>query len=160
MKRRLTYYHHIIKRPYDELIYKFYKAQKLKPSKGDWVNLVENDKQLLKINLGDEEIAKMSKFTFKKFVKKVIAEGAFAYLMKIKETHSKLKDLKYKKLEMQNYIKSDNNLTVDEKCLLFQFRVRQTDVKCDYKTNILFTIVISVPQTNRMINTIYFTTKF
>ena len=38
---------------------------------------------------------------------------------------------------MQNYIKSDNNLTDDEKCLLFQLRVRQTDVKCNYKNKYL-----------------------
>ena len=94
MKRRLMYYHHIIKRPSNELINKFYKAQKLKPSKGDWVKLIENDKQILKIDHEDEEIEKMSKYKFKKFVKKVIAEGALAYLLKIKETHSKLKDLK------------------------------------------------------------------
>ena len=54
-------------------------------------------------------------------------------MLKIKETHSKLKEVEYSKLEMQHYIKSDSNLTDDEKCLLFQFRVRQIDVKCNYK---------------------------
>ena len=75
----------------------------------------------------------MSKYKFKKYIKKVISEKAFEYLIKIKEKHSKLNDISYTKLEMQNYIKSNNSFTDDEKCSLFQFRVRQIDVKCNYK---------------------------
>ena len=127
------YYHHIIKRPNDELIFKFYKAQKLKPSRGDWVTLVDKDKQLLDIKIGDDEAEKMSKYKFKKYIKKVISEKAFEYLIKIKKTHSKLSDINYTKLNMQNYLKSNNSLTDNEKCSLFQFRVRQIDVKCNYK---------------------------
>ena len=54
-----------------------------------------------------------------------------------KEKHSKLKDIKYKHLEMQNYLKSNNNLTDEEKCLLFRFRVREINVKCNYKNKYL-----------------------
>ena len=64
MKRRLMYYHHIIKRPNEELIFKFYKAQKLKPSRGDWVTLVDKDKQNLNIKIEDDEAEKMSKYKF------------------------------------------------------------------------------------------------
>ena len=38
---------------------------------------------------------------------------------------------------MQNYLKSNNNLTDDQKCSLFKFRVRQIDVKCNYKNKYL-----------------------
>ena len=38
---------------------------------------------------------------------------------------------------MQNYLKSNNNLTDEEKCLLFRFRVREINVKCNYKNKYL-----------------------
>ena len=81
MKRRLLYYHHIIKRPNSELIYKIYKAQQLKPSKGDWINLLNEDESLLNIKLNEEKDKKLSKYKFKKSINKVIRETAFEYLI-------------------------------------------------------------------------------
>ena len=108
------YYQHIIKRPEDELIHKFYKAQKLSPSKGDWVTLIEKDKNLLDIEMEDEDIARLSKYVFKKYVKKATREKAYKFLIDKKEKHFKLNDITYKQLEMQNYLKNNNNL-IDEK---------------------------------------------
>ena len=36
-------------------------------------------------------------------------------------------------MKIQHYLKSNNSLTDDEKCSLFKFRVRQIEVKCNYK---------------------------
>ena len=44
-KRRLMYLHHILKRPKEEIITKFYVAQKLKPSRNDWVTTIEKIKE-------------------------------------------------------------------------------------------------------------------
>ena len=44
MQRRLLFHHHILKRPKTELIRKVYSAQKIKPTKGDFIELVEKDK--------------------------------------------------------------------------------------------------------------------
>ena len=67
-KRRLMYLHHILRRPKDEVIRKFYVAQKLKPSRNDWVLTVENDKNELEIKLCDEEIEQLTKYKFKKYL--------------------------------------------------------------------------------------------
>ena len=106
------YHHHILRRPTNELISKFYHAQKLKPSKGDFVSLIENDKKMIGISLSNEEISKLSKYKYKKLVKKAILDEAFKDLIRKKE----------------NSILSD-----DEKCLLLKCRVRELDVKLNYR---------------------------
>ena len=95
MKRRFLYYHHIIKRPNSELIYKIYRAQKIKPCKGDWINLINKDENLLNITLNEENDKKLSKYKFKKNINKVIRETAFKHLMNKKESRSKIKPLIY-----------------------------------------------------------------
>ena len=131
--RRLMYLHHILRRPNEELIKKFYEAQKLKPSKNDWVKTVDKDKEDLNINLDDEQIKQMSKYKFRKLMQASIREKAFEHLMNLKETHSKAEDLSYKKLETQSYLKSDNDLKNEEKEVLFKFRTRMADLKMNFK---------------------------
>ena len=133
MQRRLMYHHHILRRPKNELISKFYHAQKLKPSKGDFVNLVDMDKKLLKINLTDDQISSISDSKYKEMIKKAISEETFKYLINLKKKHSKMDELNYSELKIQNYLKSSNGLTHDEKCTLFKFRVREIDVKTNYR---------------------------
>ena len=70
---------------------------------------------------------------YKKSIQKVIAKKTFEYLLKIKEKHSKLKDIIYTKFKLQNYLKSNNNLTYEQKSTLFKFRVREIEVKNNYK---------------------------
>ena len=131
------YLHHILKRPENEVIKKFYDAQKLKPSKNDWVVSVENDKKELEIELKDEEIKKFSKHKFKKYLEERIKKETYKYLIKKKEKHSKTNDLSYDKLEVQNYLKTDNNLTNDEKYFLFKLRTRMANVKANFKNSFI-----------------------
>ena len=98
-KRRLMYLHHILNRSDDELIKRFYLAQKSNPSKNDWTETVKNDLKELNIDMQEEKIQKMKKYNFKKVVKEKIAVEAFNYLMKKKETHSKLDNIHYEKLQ-------------------------------------------------------------
>ena len=69
MKRRLMYLQQIVKRPEDELVSRFYKAQQLNPVKGDWIKMINEDKEHLKISLSDDQIATMSKEKFISLVK-------------------------------------------------------------------------------------------
>ena len=62
-------------RPKTEMITKFYQAQKIKPSKGDFVEMLQSDKKMLKIQLSDQEISKLSKSKYKKMVKSAIIIG-------------------------------------------------------------------------------------
>ena len=53
--------------------------------------------------------------------------------MNKKESRSKIKPLVYRKLQIQNYFKSNNSLTDGEKITLFKLRSREVNVKCNYK---------------------------
>ena len=102
------YLHHILRRPSDEPIKKFYKAQKSKPSIGDWVKLVEEDRKNQNNHLEDDEIYQLSKYRSRKIVKKSLKERAFEDLTKKKESHSKMNGVEYDKSEVQKYLKSNS----------------------------------------------------
>ena len=82
--RRLMYWWHLVKQDKNKLISKFYTAQKNIPVKGDRTLQVEKDKVELNINLNDEDLLKMSKRKFKKFVKQKIYQKAFEKLLEKK----------------------------------------------------------------------------
>ena len=131
--RRLMYLHHILRRPKEELIRKFYDAQKAKLSKGDWVKTALENIKELNLNLDEEKISQMSKYKFKKIVKEKLLTVAFNYLIEKKQTHSKMLNTDYEKLKIQSYLKSDSGLTTDEKKLLMKFRTRMASVKDNFK---------------------------
>ncbi len=71
-------------------------AQVNQPVKGDWCLVALEDLESLGLgNLSLKEIEKLSKNVMKKLVKEAIKRKAFEYLMKKKETLSKMKDLNY-----------------------------------------------------------------
>ena len=82
--------------------------------KGDWCLLVEKDLKDLDIDLSFEDIGNTPKEQLKKLLSEVIHAKAFEYLMKIKESHSKMQNLKYGKLELQNYLRPVAKLTRSE----------------------------------------------
>ena len=88
MQRRALYHHHVLRRPKSELIGKVYHAQKIKPSKGDFIEMIESDKKLLKNKLSDDKILRISKYKYKKIIKVAIANEAFQELMRKKESNS------------------------------------------------------------------------
>ena len=93
--RRLNYLHNILKKGDNELIKRVYEAQKMSPSKGDWIELVKNDFEIVfGKEFGENLIKNMSKIKFKKLIKLKIQKVAFDYLIDLKNSHSKIK--KYK----------------------------------------------------------------
>ena len=129
------YLHHILKRPKTELINRFYRAQKLKPSKNDWVKQIEEDIKELKLELTDKYIKKLSKYKFKKILEETIGKKAFEYLIKKKDMHSKVEHINFEKLELQKYLKANSTLDNEEKYLLFKFRTRMMQMKTNYRNN-------------------------
>ena len=69
------YYWYILHLDENELLYKFYVAQKLKLNKKDWVSQIIKDKKDLKIQM-NEEVGKISKTKFKQLVQTKINEFA------------------------------------------------------------------------------------
>ena len=75
----------------------------------------------------------MSKNKFKKFIKAKINIASFKFLENLKKSHSKIKFIKYKKLEIQPYIKSEI-FSNEEVKLLFSLRSRMTNVKSNFSS--------------------------
>ena len=99
-------------------------AQENQPVKNDWALQVRED--LMKVGLGDislTEIKSQKKDYFKKMIKMKIRNLAFSDLMREKEGKSKMRDLTYTELKMQDYLVS-NELTRTEKQLLFKIRTK------------------------------------
>ena len=75
----------------------------------------------------------MTKYSFKRIVKTKVKEAALSFLMQKKKDHSKLNNLKYKKLQMQPYFKS-KRLNTNQVKQLFKFRTRMSNVKGNFKS--------------------------
>ena len=71
-KRRLMYLHHILTRDKNELIYKVYKTQELKITKGDWFSMIQSQKKLYNIQLTDNQISVMKNNLLKNELNKML----------------------------------------------------------------------------------------
>ena len=88
-----------------------------------------------------EEISKYSKQSFKALVKESVKTKAFNELVKRQKEHSKGKEILYRDLSLQNYLKAESPLSLEEKRFLFAARTRglrlgnnfkqgKQDIKC------------------------------
>ena len=118
--RRLMYYWTILHKSDGELVRQVLETQQLSPVKNDWCLQVIEDLKLCDIKLSESEIEQRKKSKFKNLVSKQVRELARQYLIKLKKKHSKSAGLS-EDYSLQNYLAS-NELTTDEKQLLFQFR--------------------------------------
>ena len=62
---------------------KVYIGQKVSPCNGDWINLIDSDKEYYNIPLSDEAITEMTEKKYKSFVKSQVKERAFEDLKMI-----------------------------------------------------------------------------
>ena len=130
--RRLNYLQTILKREDDELTKRIYRAQANDPSPGDFIELVKNDFCMIDVEFNERKIAAMTKESYKNFVKRKIRIAAFEYLKNLQKTHSKIRNLVYNNLEIQNYMTSP--LFSDEEVnILHALRSRAIDCKDNYK---------------------------
>ena len=132
MQRRLLYLWHILHLQESELVARIYRSQKLTPRRGDWVNLVENDKNKLELSCDDSEIAQMSKNKFRNIVKHKVELLALSELRLLKNKHSKSENIQSEKLQIASYL-IDHRLTRTEQQLLFRLRTRTLSVKMNFE---------------------------
>ena len=130
--RRLMYLWHILSRGENELIRRVYTTQKLSSNTGDWIGLVEQDKQQLGIDMSDHEIQGVSKEMFKRYVSKKVKNNFLKYLNDIKSKHSKSSNLKCDEIKTAEYLLSPK-FSLKEKILLFKLRSRTLDIKGNFK---------------------------
>ena len=74
----------------------------------------------------------MSKGQFKKMVKEKVKKCAFEFLLQIKESHSKLSNIRYDDFKMQDYL-ADSSFNLREKQLLFRLRSRTFEAKANFR---------------------------
>ena len=94
---------------------------------------MKKDLEFLNINLSFEEISSYSKKAFKLIVKDAVKAKAFSDLVKAQQGHSKGKEIIYRDLSLQEYLKANSPFTNKEKRFLFSARTRGLDVKNNFK---------------------------
>ena len=132
ISRRLMFYHYVLNEDSESLIYKFYKLQARKPVKNDWSLTVRENLDELKITLTENQIQNMSKIRFQKIVKESIKNAAFEYLLKLKNSHSKVSHIPYETLKMQDYLEP-SIFSADLAKFTFLCRSRMLAVGENYK---------------------------
>ena len=101
-------------------------------TRGEWAEQVRGDLEMFGICDELNWIKSKSRLTFKALVKKQARELALVTLMNKKEKHSKMDDLMYVELSMQNYLK-DEKIRVQEARILFKFRTRMAKFWGNFK---------------------------
>ena len=131
MSRRMTFYHYILNEDSQSLIHKFYKLQSKKPVKGDCCLTFKDNLNTLEISMSESQIKNLSIYSFKKIVNRAIRKEALNYLVKLKNSHSKVLHIQYRTLEMQDYLEPSNIPTEVAK-LAFQCRSRMLPVGANF----------------------------
>ena len=136
------YLHNILKKPENELIRKVYEIQKSLPTKNDWYQMVQEDKNKLGLAVSDKQISAMSKENFKTIVKEAVRKFALNCLNKTatRKENSKSRKLVKGELERENYL-VDKNFSKSECELLFALRTRmisgvKTNFSSQYENNL------------------------
>ena len=135
-KRRFMYLWQIVRQNEEQLLKKGYNAQKLRPTKGDWFKMIQEEKIKFGIDETDDQISKLSKNKFKRIIEKKVNSFAFKTLKVRASSHSKsLKILS--SIENQTVVKRqeylrENRLTKDDCQLLFKLRTKMLDVKSNF----------------------------
>ena len=131
---RILFLHYILNQRSDSLIFKCFESQQKSRNKKDWNKQVLKDIEELKLNLSFDEIKEMTNREIKNVLKIAVRKKALEELLMKKESHSKMNNLEYRSLNMQNYLKSNNEtLTQRDAIEIFQLRTRMFDVKSNFK---------------------------
>ena len=93
--------------------------------------MVRNDFQLIEKDFDEDEVAGMSKFKFKNYVKSNIEKAALKFLESQKKKHTKIKKIKFSNLETQPYIQYEK-LSNDGICTHFALRSEMLKVKKNF----------------------------
>ena len=110
-----------------------YDSYKVSPDEGDFYKLVEADARDVDLQLTETEISSMKEKAFKAKVKSKVRNAALKNLIEQKVSHSKMDNIEYGKLLLQEYLKSP--LFDSESCrMLMALRTRTVrGIKSDFR---------------------------
>ena len=131
--RRINYLHYLLTRKETEMLAKFFHTQwKYPTNKQDWTELVKEDLADFEMSQDLDFISSKSNFSFKNLVRTKSKEYAWEKFMTKKVTHSKMDDLWYPKLNLQEYLQT-NKFTAEEVKTIFKHRTRMSNFKENFK---------------------------
>ena len=94
--------------------------------------MVQNDLEISGLSISESEIKQTTKSRLKKMINEKVEKAAFEYLKSLQQSHSKMKNLKYEKFEMSQYLCSPL-FNRDSRCLLLALRTRTVrGIRCDF----------------------------
>ena len=126
------YLWHILHRDKTELIRKVYDAQCCQTNKGDWVEIIQQERVKYDIMESDQIISEMSQEKFRNLVKQKVYSHAVQYIHGLAEPHSKSEKLVNLKFERQEYF-SDRRFSKEDIQLLFTLRTRMLNCKSNFR---------------------------
>ena len=130
--RRVLFLHYLAKLDKSQMLYTFFIAQWHKPVKSDWTEEVKCNLSEFDLPTELQILEQMSKNQLKKWVKKKVKWFEFHSLLELKMSRSKLKNLKYTELKMQEYL-TLKTMDATEAKSMFKFRVRMAPFGEKYK---------------------------
>ena len=114
------------------MIFQVLKATCENTVKNDFVQTCKKYLKTLDIQLSFEEIASLSNFRFKKLLKEKSRLAGFEYLKSEKSKQTKIMNIPYDRLEMQEYLlNGDRNVKISR--LIFKARGNTLDIKTQKK---------------------------
>ena len=93
---------------------------------------VKDNLKTLEINMSESQIKNLSIYAFKKIVSTAIRKEALNYLVKLKNSHSKVLHIQYRTLEMQDYL-VPSNIPTEVAKFTFLCRSRMLQVGANFK---------------------------
>ena len=76
--------------------------------KRDWFSLLLRDFEVIGVELNEREITSTPKSEYKMKRKKLVEKAAFEYMIREQKGLSKIKDINYDSLKIQDYLTSPN----------------------------------------------------
>ena len=136
--KRANYFHYLVNRDKEGMLYKFFETMYENPSKEDWTEQAKADLQDFGIKDDFSLLRSVTKTKFKNTVKIKMKEYALDKLNEAKFEHSKMENLVFTELAIQSYLISDE-LSLSQKRNIFLFRSRMADYSENYRdgTNVV-----------------------
>ena len=117
------------------LLYRFLMAQKKEPRRGDWYSDVQNIIKEFNINMSEEQIKETKTNSFKGVVKEKAFLSGIRYLKAKQEKGEKGSLIKYNTLELQDYLQSCANISLEDQQLIFSFICEMNVQKSNFRRN-------------------------
>ena len=116
------------------MLYQFFITQWRNPTKGDWTEEVQANLEEFEIQADFKFLESKSKDSFKKLVKKQAKKIAFKKLLEEKAKHSKMKNIEYKELKIQEYF-TLKGIKVEQLTNIFKLRTRMAPFGENFRGN-------------------------